>query len=223
MLRSEAIAILDTAREPYVPADEIRQRTEQALAGDAAQLHYDGINVQRFLDEEFLWLRTELQDRCRYSLLDVGCGYGRFVPWLAGFDCERYVGIDPDELRIQFCARWAGGVRQFSRDTAITYWKQHPDQRFDVLYCRTVLQHLFWHDKVATLLCMAELTRPGGTILLFDDAVFDESLDWCAERYRDPACAVHMIPMPLFEIRKLLSGFAGSKLTPNLVKFVKHL
>ncbi|KKK80182.1 hypothetical protein LCGC14_2826030, partial [marine sediment metagenome] len=43
-----------------------------------------------------------------YTLLDLGCGYGRLAPLLTAFDCTSYLGVDRVFLRILHAERCYG-------------------------------------------------------------------------------------------------------------------
>jgi 2-polyprenyl-3-methyl-5-hydroxy-6-metoxy-1,4-benzoquinol methylase len=182
---------------------DILERTERALAGDEQQLRYDGIDVCDFVELELVPLSGILSTLSRYSILDAGCGFGRFSRFLAGFDCRQFVGIDPVEARVMYAsAHYGGAGMSFIAGDVVENFK-HWSQVFDVCYCRTVLQHLPYRKKLEVLETLGRLTNPGGYVVLYDGRIWKESIDYCADYYvrKGPA---HMIPIPLDDVCKSL-------------------
>jgi 2-polyprenyl-3-methyl-5-hydroxy-6-metoxy-1,4-benzoquinol methylase len=198
MTNEEAVAILNTPKQGYVPKDEIAERTNQALNGDDQQLIYDGIVIGDFITEELPLIAKILDPLRRYRVLDVGCGYGRFAHFLAGFDCLEYIGIDPNHNRIEYADRQRGGRIAFLTHTPQTFLKSLPRflKKFNFIYCRAVLQHLPLAEKLDTLIAMQKLLKPGGHLLIYDGRIMDWDLIKCAEFYQSDEAAKHMIPMP---------------------------
>jgi 2-polyprenyl-3-methyl-5-hydroxy-6-metoxy-1,4-benzoquinol methylase len=225
MTREEAIAILNTPKGNYIPREEIEERTVQALTGDDDQLQYDGIDISGFVSDELSTVFEYLRPLRQYRILDVGCGYGRVTRLLAAWDCAEYVGIDPSEKRIEFASKRVGGQGiSFHVATPAEYLRSFPDQikSFDIAYCRTVLQHLPYGEKLDVLRDMRALVKPGGIIILSDGCIFGGlTLEECAGIYLEPKQAVHMIPMPESEVLQALEPCMCAKYMQLMVVIIE--
>lgn len=96
------------------------------------------------------------------TLLDFGCGVGRFVPLLSTL-ADTYVGVD---LVWQDASRWPPNARFRRLETdAIPF----PDGHFDTVVCLWVLQHVVEPEDFA-LWCgeIGRVLRPGGTLVAWD-------------------------------------------------------
>lgn len=195
----------------YQPRSEIAERTRRALAGDERQLHYDAITLFDFTDvHKMPVIRRWLDGRPGHRILDVGCGYGRHAPLLAGDGCARYLGIDPNADRIAYAKEHnGGGVREFMVADA----SFETDERFDLIWSCTVLQHLPIEEKLATCAMMGRLRAPGGVILIEDGMIMDADLESCRRHYESEACPEHMIPVPLAMFREWFAPLEVSVLT----------
>jgi SAM-dependent methyltransferase len=218
MTREQAINILNCPG--HDPMADILERTDKALSGDDQQLHYDGIDVTDFVQLELLPLSDIFSSLSGYSLLDVGCGFGRFSRFLAGFNCANYVGIDPVADRIKHAQDHYGGRNMmFVVGDAVVHF-QHCSRVFDVCYCRTVLQHLPYGHKVYMLEMMSRLTRPGGYVVLYDGRIWEKTIYDCADHYARKGPA-HMIPIPLEDVCNALKSFNLYKTYDELFIFKK--
>jgi SAM-dependent methyltransferase len=94
---------------------------------------------------------------------DIGCGSGREVAWLAanGFPA---VGFDPSEgLLAQARARYPG--LSFIA-AALPELAGIPDASFDNVLCETVIMHLAPENVPRSVVRLAAILRPGGTLYL---------------------------------------------------------
>ncbi len=91
------------------------------------------------------------------SVLDVGCGEGRFI----SHDPKRIVGIDQNEKSLSICKRngynvFKGNVTQLPFD----------DCQFDAVHCAHVIEHLFPKDAYKLLQEMSRVLKKGGILCL---------------------------------------------------------
>ena len=213
MTDEEARAILNAPKDgEYDPSEAITLRTNMALDGDREQLRYDGIDVTGFLELEFPLYAQYVSGLSDYRVLDVGCGYGRFCRFLSGFDCAYYAGIDPNRDRLRYARDrhgrfWISGNVVFEVFTPDKY-REGVSDLFDVVYCRTVIQHLFLDEKLRVLAGIRRLVKSGGLVFLQEGGIWEYDLIECAERYLKPEQAVHMIPMPLELVEGVFQGSA---------------
>lgn len=96
------------------------------------------------------------------SVLDVGCGTGRFLSALP----ERYerTGIDVSSRMLDYARKKGLSVEQASGDKL-----PFDDDSFDLVATFAVLHHLIDPDVVrASLREMVRVARPGGVVLVWD-------------------------------------------------------
>ncbi len=131
------------------------------------------------------------------SVLDVGCGNGRFGVFLAerlGKARLRYVGIDNNAALLDRArAALAGIDAQFERRDILT---QPPDEAlgsFDLVALFGVLHHVPGADRRRTLLrALADRVAPGGLLVFTEWRFYDEPrfreriIPWEAEVQVEP-------------------------------------
>ena len=123
------------------------------------------------------WLRAD--DR----VLDVGCGPGVIVQAVAqAYPRATVIGVDASAQRISRAHDELAGAPNASAQLGSILALPFPDEYFDFIYCRLLLEYIAdRHKAVAELV---RVCRPGGHILLQD---LDGQLVW------------HYPPDPLIE------------------------
>ncbi|MBI4093548.1 class I SAM-dependent methyltransferase [Candidatus Kaiserbacteria bacterium] len=98
----------------------------------------------------------------RGSVLDVGCGIGNFLELAKekGWQCAG-VDIDPDAIE---AARKKTGISDLEVADVITYTREHPDKKFDLITFFDVLEHVDNHNEF--LAAISSLLKPGGHIAM---------------------------------------------------------
>jgi SAM-dependent methyltransferase len=91
-------------------------------------------------------------------ILDVGCGTGTMIQYLARYGQAE--GIDMDADAVQFC--YQRGVSQVQQVTGLPL--PFPDDSFDLITALDVLEHI--EDDRAMLRELHRILRPGGLFLL---------------------------------------------------------
>ena len=103
-------------------------------------------------------------------VLDVGCGTGAMLPWLAGRVGQRgrVVGLDAsaDQLAVARRQCEALGLSQVSFVAADVYATGLPADQFDLAHCRLLLCHL--QKPEIAIAEMARVVRPGGFVVCLD-------------------------------------------------------
>ncbi|MBA3382705.1 MAG: methyltransferase domain-containing protein [Actinobacteria bacterium] len=149
------------------PSDRLRDVYEQR--GD--EEYTEPVVPDPALDRKFEVLTEELARLLPAgSLLDAGCGDGRYLAALAtlGPLPERIVGVDIAESILD-TARRATAAAGFEPELVRANLERLPlgDAEFDLVVSVQVLEHLL--DPAAGLEELARVLKPGGTLLLSTD------------------------------------------------------
>lgn len=83
-------------------------------------------------------LREDLKGNKYQHAVEIGCGYGRVTPWLSEF-AEEVTGVDPNEDVLSIVEEYYPDIKTISakaQDLPI------PDRDADLLFTRSVLQHI---------------------------------------------------------------------------------
>ncbi|MHC5056722.1 MAG: class I SAM-dependent methyltransferase [Planctomycetota bacterium] len=200
-------SILTTGKDGYSPDGEFDRRTRAAVAGEpsewgdpAALYARDAVEVMSFIRDDYGAVARVLSELEGYSILDLGCGYGRLAPLLSAFDCERYLGVDRVGGRVDLAlGRYASGVCDFERADALAY---RSDETFDVVWTSNVMQHLLLPDKFRFVETAKAACAPGGRIIMREAEIVDGTLADAERRYADPAHPRHMVPVPRAELER---------------------
>jgi SAM-dependent methyltransferase len=150
------------------PLEYWKGRTDRTLDKDS--LRPDAADILRCKDRDaetidrptLEWVRRRLESMDSPSVLDVGCGFGRWSAALDGAVGE-YMGVDPVERRVTWAKQhFPSGT--FRKVDAAGLWQL--GRRFDVVFFAAVLQHLPLATCRNLLRTAANHTKPGGVILL---------------------------------------------------------
>ncbi len=208
--RTAAPSLLTTGKDAYDCDGEFDRRTRAALAGqpsewgDPARLYErDAVEVMSFIRDDYPAIARVLAGLERYSLLDLGCGYGRLAPLLSVFDCERYLGVDRVAGRVDLAlGRCASGVCAFKCADALEF---RSPERFDVVWTSNVMQHLLLPDKLRLIETAKAALAPGGRIVFREAGIVEGTLADAERLYADPAQPRHMVPVPRAELERALA------------------
>ena len=122
----------------------------------------------------FPFIEAVAASRPRRSALDVGTGDGMLAARLAA-SIPLVVGLDLHEEQVANAAAHYGastGLRFVAGDVITA---SLPDSPFDFVVCSATLHHL---ELSAGLSRLAELTAPGGTLVIVGLARNDSPYDW---------------------------------------------
>ncbi|WP_410654711.1 class I SAM-dependent methyltransferase [Amycolatopsis sp. lyj-112] len=127
---------------------------------------YDGYwtaSEDRALGKVAEQLTAGLGARDELKALDAGCGEGRLLDWLSRFSAV-ITAADPDPDRL------ATARRNALKDTEVTFTVSPITELdggpYDLVVCSHVIQHVPTSDVAPILRRLAEVTAPGGTLVL---------------------------------------------------------
>ena len=99
-------------------------------------------------------------------VLDVGCGPGALAAEIARrFPDKTIVGVDASESRLEFASK-NHEYQNLSFECADSTKLPFPDQHFDVVYSRLMLEYL--QNPETAISEMARVCKPGGHVILQD-------------------------------------------------------
>jgi SAM-dependent methyltransferase len=200
-------SILATGKDGYDCDGEFDRRTRAAVAGEPSEwgdpgelLNRDAVEVMSFIHDDYPAVARVLSGLEGYSILDLGCGYGRLAPLLSAFDCERYLGVDRVAGRVDLAlGRYASGVCDFKCADALEF---RCDERFDVVWTSNVMQHLLLPGKLDLVETAKQACAPGGRVIMREAEIIEGTLADAERRYADPSHPRHMVPVPRAELER---------------------
>ncbi len=195
------VSLLDAGKDSYDANAEFDERTDRALRAreiDERLFVYDAVEVASFVTGDLLTAAPVLARLRGYRILDLGCGFGRLAPFLSGFDCAEYVGVDRVAGRLEYArGRYGSRVCRFELADALAF---RPGPRFDVVWTSNVLQHLLHADKLRLVETAKAALAPGGVVLMREAEIVPGSRAGAEPRYASDDHARHMVPIPFDEI-----------------------
>lgn len=102
------------------------------------------------------------------TILDIGCGVGRFLIMGVDRHASAYYGLEPDQERYRQCVGEGLHAKHIKllNMTSGQFRRAHPDLTFDVVYLSMVLQHVSTDVAAAILADVFALLKPGGLALI---------------------------------------------------------
>lgn len=134
------------------------------LVKDNYQEIADNFNItrQKEIWPEMRRLAENIQDR--ETILDVGCGNGRFLEAIKSKQVN-YLGVDNSSAMIELAKRNYPGQRFLIAD--ILQLDTFPENNFSKVFCLAVLQHLPGRDlRLQALAQLAGKLKPGGELII---------------------------------------------------------
>lgn len=107
-------------------------------------------------------LREDLKGNEYQHAVEIGCGYGRVTPWLSGF-AEEVTGIDPNENVLSIANEYYPEINTIS---AKAQNLPIPDDAADLLFTRSVLQHIPSRELQQTIDEMERIADDDAHILI---------------------------------------------------------
>lgn len=96
------------------------------------------------------------------AFLDLGCGFGTFLDFLAAEGYTDIQGVDLCEANVEICKRKGHEVTQAD----LTQFLEGCEERFDVVTLSYVLEHFEKDDGLGLLEGARGVLKPGGVLLI---------------------------------------------------------
>ncbi|GAB3724096.1 methyltransferase domain-containing protein [Amycolatopsis oliviviridis] len=127
---------------------------------------YDGYwtaSEDRALGKVAEQLTAPLGRREEVKALDAGCGEGRLLPWVARFSAD-VTAADPDPDRLAKARETV--IEDTKLSFAVSPITELDGGPYDLVVCSHVVQHVPTPDVAPILRRLAEVTAPGGALVL---------------------------------------------------------
>lgn len=134
---------------------------------------------QRALDEVKKYLLSHGLHDENIAALDLGCGEGRLIPWLANFS-QNIHAVDPDSRRIEIAAQTYNDLLGTNVTTQVGTAENIEEDRYNLVMFSHILQHVRSDTIYPTLQQIYNFTKSGGTLILMycKDTQIDEGLGY---------------------------------------------
>jgi SAM-dependent methyltransferase len=112
-------------------------------------------------------------------VLELGCGYGRLIPDLAG-KAAMVVGIDTSLESLRFGLEYLGKIQNYALLNMNAIDLGFADDTLDLVACVQNGISAFHVDKKALLAESVRVTKPGGKVLFssYTDGFWKDRLEW---------------------------------------------
>ena len=119
------------------------------------------IRGERYFKENFLRLLPVSRSS---DILEVGCGYGKYLKILQDYDYKTCCGIDLSEEQVAY-AKEKLGLSNVCHGDAVD-WLSDKTDRFDCVLAIDVLEHLEVGSLIKLMERIAGALRPGGVLIV---------------------------------------------------------
>lgn len=111
------------------------------------------------------YLTQRVSTRDTALALDIGCGEGRLLPWLAEF-AHTIVATDPDQARVAIARSQYSAIPSTNITFSTSDFTSLEASQYDLVLCSHIIQHIQSSSVVASLKRMFELTKSGGFLVI---------------------------------------------------------
>lgn len=133
--------------------------------------------VRQYLEAELNFVLNKIKSTD--LVLELGCGYGRIIPALAG-RARRVVGIDTSISSLRHAQQSLSATSNYHLVQADAAQLSFPDRTFDAVICVQNGISAFHVDQEALVRESVRVTKRGGKILFssYSDKFWEHRLDW---------------------------------------------
>ena len=133
----------------------------------------DGMGLKNMLIDRVHWLAVSRQLSGSKTVLDFGCGTGRFAKRIKAMGA-RYTGIDTSKGMIEAARQWNPDI-----DIELFHFNgtkiPFSDASFDTVISSRVFIHILNLPKCAVILQeIARVLKPGGRLILLEEATLSQ-------------------------------------------------
>lgn len=153
--------------------------------------------------DEIAWVASKLKGHRK--VFEIGFGLGIWAPLAMTLGCD-YTGIEPVEQRVSYALEHYP-MGNFILGDARTARVEGGEEAFDAVFTVTVIQHMGLQDAIDLLKTAVWHLRPGGTLIMMESMILNESVAECERRYADKSCSMHMVPKPISLLKKAVRDF----------------
>ncbi len=136
---------------------------QDAVGGRLQEQAYARAGTREVLDRQHARIAELLAPAPDLRILDLGCGVGHLLAWLARHAPARYDGLDLSVASARRARTAAGVVRAVVGDAARLPFE---DAAYDRVVCNGSAHHL--PDLPAALREVHRILRPGGRVVLYE-------------------------------------------------------
>jgi len=143
--------------------DPFEKYATTTMLGDLTQSNVDLIVSEscRYFAEYVL---SYLPQDKKANILDVGCGYGRYLTALEKSGYINVKGIDISKDQVAYARNKLG---LFNAEVAdAIHYLEDDDQKYDAVLLMDVLEHLSVEDSVSLLAKIKQALRKGGVLII---------------------------------------------------------
>lgn len=108
--------------------------------------------------------RPLLPNDHKAAILDLGCGAGAFLRYLASEDFHNVLGVEVSRDQVESCS--ASGLSNVVLVDSPLEFLQMREEAFDFVMMRDVLEHIEKPEIIPLLECARNALRPGGVLVL---------------------------------------------------------
>jgi len=177
-----------TSDEPAGVAGE--RAWQDAVGGRLQEEAYGRAGTRAVLDRQHARIAGWLAPQTGERILDIGCGAGHLLAWLAAHTPAHFDGLDLSPVSLRR-ARATGARDLVAADATALPLR---DGSYDAVVCNGAAHHL--PDLAGALREVHRVLRPGGRLLLFEpvDSPFAGAVRhtlFRSSRYESPADLAH--------------------------------
>ena len=219
---TRASAPVGESGQAHVSLKQAERRWQDAQGGALQQHAYGRPGTRVVLDGQFRRIAAALKLTPGMRLLDLGCGVGHLLRWLAAKADGMYHGLDLSLTSLASAKEAEPTLRLAAGDAEMLPYK---DGSFDRISCNGSAHHLL--DECAAFREMYRVLAPGGILVLHEPTSTPltsalRRLLLRTNRYESPADLAHKEEFTPARVRVFLAEAGFTDISPSFHDFLAY-